>query len=342
VSKRADQDIDNRLALVGDLPLTPRSSRHASPASSQTEKTPLAPARPAPDRFRLDGKVAFVTEASRTVGLSVVLALARAGADIAASGSSPAALKQVSELVEEQLVRVHTIGSSMSSDDEITSALTSAHHALGQIDIVVHCTKSCSFTAPYLGQRRADLAQRAEASLIDIARICDHVGRLAITLGTSSLVIIAAPSNLRAWPDITGGVVRRASLELIKTMARNLASKGVRVNVVTPGPVSADPPLPSDTGQRTVCGFHVPPSQWDTAGGVADTALWLASDAAKHITGAHVPLDGAQSVEVDEDWQLLLADILGTASAPPTRRKTRFASIDNRSPSPIDATLQIL
>jgi NAD(P)-dependent dehydrogenase (short-subunit alcohol dehydrogenase family) len=301
VSKRADQDIDNPLALVGDLPSTPGISSHAPPTRSQTEKTPLGPARPAPDRFRLDGKVAFVTEASRPVGLSVVLALARAGVDIAASGSSPAALKQVSELVEEQSVRVHTIASNMSSDDEIISALTGAHRALGQIDIVVHCVKSCSFTAGYLDQRRADPAQRAEASLIDIARICDHVGQLAVALGTSSLVIIASPSNLRPWPDITGGVVRRASLELIKTGARNLAPKGVRVNAVTPGPVSADPHAPSDAGQRAVCGFHVPPSQWDTAGDVADAALWLASDAAAHISGAHVAFEGAQSVEVVAD-----------------------------------------
>jgi 2-dehydro-3-deoxy-D-gluconate 5-dehydrogenase len=341
VSKRADQDIDNPLT-VGDLPLTPRISPPAPPTPSLTEKTPLGPTRPAPDRFRLDGKVAFVTEASQTVGLGVALALARAGADIAASGPSPAVLKQVSELVEEQLVRVHTIASDMSSDDTINSALTSAHRALGQIDIVVHCAKSCSFTGPYLGQRRAELAQRAEASLIDIARMCDHVGRLATPLGTSSLVIIAAPSNLRPWPDITRGVVRRALLELIKTFARNLAPNGVRVNAITPGPVSADPLVPTDTGQRAVRGFHVPASQWDTAGGAADAALWLASDAAKHITGAHLPLDGAQSVEVDEHWQLLFANILGTASTPPTRLKTRFASIDKHSPSPIDATLQIL
>jgi hypothetical protein len=116
----------------------------------------------------------------------------------------------------------------------------------------------------------------------------------------------------------------------------------VRVNAVTPGPVTAVPPVLSDIGQQTLRGFDVPSSQWDTTGGVTDAALWLASDAAKHITGAHVPLGGAEGVEVDECWQLLFANILETASAPPTRRKTRFASIDNRPPSPINATLQIL
>jgi NAD(P)-dependent dehydrogenase (short-subunit alcohol dehydrogenase family) len=243
------------------------------------------------DRLRLDGKVAFVTGASRTVGLAVALALARAGADIAASGLPVDELQEVARLVRAQGVRVHTVASDMVNDGQIPASLGGAVSSLGRIDIVVHCAHGCPFIGPYRGSRTADLGKRAEASLIGLARLCDHVARHVASPRTSSLVIIAPPASTRPWPDIAAVAFRQALLELTKTLAQEWAPNGLRINAITPGTVRSE-----------------------ALASVTDAVLWLASDAASDVTGAHIPLDGPQNVAVAEAWQRLFSNVLAAAS----------------------------
>jgi NAD(P)-dependent dehydrogenase (short-subunit alcohol dehydrogenase family) len=294
------------------------------------------------DRLRLDGKVAFVTGASRTVGLAVAHALARAGADIAASGAEAEELKEVARLVGAQGVRVCTIASDMLDEDEIAASLDSAANSLGQIDILVHCADGRSFNAPYNARRNAELAKRAEESLIGVARLCEHVGRHVASLRTSSLVIIAAPANVRPWPDITASAVRRAVVELTRALAQEWAPNGVRMNAITPGPVRTDSPFAMDMEQLRAPNVRTAPGGLDTLAGVTDAVLWLTSDAARHVTGAHIPLDGAQNLAVSEEWQLLLSNSPGVSATSRPSQKTRLASVERRSPSPSDANVRFL
>jgi 2-deoxy-D-gluconate 3-dehydrogenase len=289
-----------------DAESTHGTKGHPSQASPVWAGEATAGVVPPPlGRLRLDGKVAFVTGASRTVGLGVALALARAGADIAAIGVETDELKQLARLVGAQGVRVCTIASDMLNEDEIAASLTSAVDSLGQIDVVVHSAEGCSFNAPYLGGRNAELANRVEASLVGAARLCEHVGRHVATFKTSSLVIVAAPTNLRPWPDIAARAAGLALLELTKTLAQEWAPDGVRINAITPGP-----------------GVSMPLGRRDTLTSVIDAVLWLASDGARYVTGAHIPLDGAENLVVSEEWQLLLS------KGPPGLRLMRRRSLN--------------
>jgi 2-dehydro-3-deoxy-D-gluconate 5-dehydrogenase len=295
-----------------------------------------------PDRLRLHGKVAFVTGASRTLGLGVAHALARAGADIAASGAEAEELKEVARLVGAQGVRVCTIASDMLDEEEIAASLDSAANSLGQIDILVHCADGRSFNAPYSGRRNAELAKRAEESLIRVARLCEHVGRHVASLRTSSLIIIASPANVRPWPDITASAVRRAVVELTRALAQEWAPNGVRMNAITPGPVRTDSPFEMDMEQLRAPNVCRAPGGLDTLAGVTDAVLWLASDAARHVTGAHIPLDGAHDIAIGEEWRLLLSNIFVTAETSRPSGKTRLKSVRTRSASPTDADVRLL
>jgi NAD(P)-dependent dehydrogenase (short-subunit alcohol dehydrogenase family) len=306
-----------------DAESTHGTKGHPSQASPVWAGEATAGVVPPPlGRLRLDGKVAFVTGASRTVGLGVALALARAGADIAAIGVETDELKQLARLVGAQGVRVCTIASDMLNEDEIAASLTSAVDSLGQIDVVVHSAEGCSFNAPYLGGRNAELANRVEASLVGAARLCEHVGRHVATFKTSSLVIVAAPTNLRPWPDIAARAAGLALLELTKTLAQEWAPDGVRINAITPGPVPKDHPYPTDGEPLQPPGVSMPLGRRDSHTSVIDAVLWLASDGARYVTGAHIPLDGAENLVVSEEWQLLLS------KGPPGLRLMRRRSLN--------------
>jgi 2-dehydro-3-deoxy-D-gluconate 5-dehydrogenase len=305
-------------------------------------EAPVGPAPPVLGPLRLDGKVAVVTGASRTVGVGVALALARAGADIAAIGIEAEELKQIAQLVGAQRARVCTIASDMVGEDEIATSLSCAVNSLGKIDILVHCAEGCSFNVPYLSRRNTELSKRAEASLIGVARLCEHVGRHVASFKTTSLVIVAAPANLRPWPDITASAVGRALLELAQTLAQEWAPDGLRINAITPGPVRTNSPFATDMEPLEAPGASTPSGRWDTLTGVTDAVLWLASDAARYVTGAHIALDGAQNLAVSEEWQLLLSNNPGMVATSHPSRKTRLASVKTRSPSPADANVRPL
>jgi 2-dehydro-3-deoxy-D-gluconate 5-dehydrogenase len=282
------------------------------------------------DRLRLDGKVAFVSGASRTVGVAVALALARAGADIAASGVPAVALEEIAELVKAQGVRFRTLASHVVDGVQIAASLGRALSSLGRVDIVVHCVEGCSFVTPYYGRQKADLAKRAEANLIGLARLCDDIARHVVSLRTSSLVIIVPPVSNRPWPDITAVAVRQALLELTKTLAQEWAPTGLRVNAITPGVVLTDHPRGEDP---FVASTAIPPDRSRALTSVTDAVVWLASDAASHVTGAHIPLDGPENVAVAGAWQLLLKNALPERTISSPSQKTHSAFTDRRSPS---------
>ena len=295
--------------------LQPGGEARSSEAPRQSPlpgETRVASIPPEPGSPRLDGKVALVTGSPRTIGHGVALALARAGADIAATGTDAEELKALARLVEAQEVRIHAIAHDMLDEKDISTALARALTSLGRIDIVVHCGGGFAFNTPYRGRHRPDLAERAQADLVALARLTEQVGQRIASLGTSSLVVITAPATIRPWPDLTARVLRRAVLELTKTLAQEWASTGLRINAITPGPIRMKSLLPIDDEQLSAGGDHSPAGPWDAIASVADVVLWLVSDAASHVTGAHIPLDRVQDVAVSKDWQLRVGNILGS------------------------------
>jgi NAD(P)-dependent dehydrogenase (short-subunit alcohol dehydrogenase family) len=106
----------------------------------------------------------------------------------------------------------------------------------------------------------------------------------------ASLAALHPIANLAAYVAGKAGIIG-----LTKVAALDYADRGVRVNVVAPGPILTHHLEAAGQEAQRLAGLSTPMRRTGTVGEVARTVLWLCSPAASFITGAVVPIDGGQS-----------------------------------------------
>jgi 3-oxoacyl-[acyl-carrier protein] reductase len=118
---------------------------------------------------------------------------------------------------------------------------------------------------------------------------------------SASLIYTASTSGLRATPHLlTYAASKAALIQFVKSLAVQLAPKGIRANALCPGATDT-PALRRDIEDGTlpttldVIAAHIPMKRLGTTDDVAQVALFLASDASTYVTGLAIPIDGGAS-----------------------------------------------
>jgi NAD(P)-dependent dehydrogenase (short-subunit alcohol dehydrogenase family) len=113
--------------------------------------------------------------------------------------------------------------------------------------------------------------------------------------GGGAIVNMASVAGVRAMTNLGAYVTGKAGIiALTETAALDYADRGLRVNVVAPGPILTHHLQRAGAGAQAMAAASVPMGRVGTAREVADTVLWLCSDTSSYITGATVPIDGGQ------------------------------------------------
>jgi len=113
--------------------------------------------------------------------------------------------------------------------------------------------------------------------------------------GGGTIVNMASVAGLRAMTNLGAYVTGKAGIiALTETAALDYADRGVRVNVVAPGPILTHHLERAGAEAQRMAAASVPMARVGTTKEVADTVLWLCSDQSSFITGATIPIDGGQ------------------------------------------------
>ncbi len=167
------------------------------------------------------------------------------------------------------------------------------------VDVLVNNAGGPVFQARFLDVREDGWDKVFNLNLSSTMRITQAIGGHMVERGSGSVINISSIGALQEWPEIAPYCAAKAAvLSLTRSLAADWAAHRVRVNAICPGWIDTDVnrAYTTDPRRRAATGENIPLGGWAPPTDIVGTALWLASDASRFVTGTVIPLDGGASV----------------------------------------------
>ena len=243
--------------------------------------------------FSLIGKTALITGASGGIGAAIAKALHDAGATIAISGTRVEALEKVKTEVGE---RVHILPCNLSNPEEVEKLVPAAEAALGGLDILVN---NAGITKDGLAMRMKD---EDWSSVIDVNltanfRLARAAMKLMMRKRFGRIINITSIVGVTGNPGQANYVASKAGLiGLTKSIAQELATRGVTANCVAPGFIATPMTDGLNDKQKEAILARIPAARMGTPADIAAAVLYLASDEAGYVTGQTLHINGGMAM----------------------------------------------
>ncbi len=243
--------------------------------------------------FRLDDKTALVTGATGGIGGDIARALHAQGAKVALSGTREEALTALAgELGEGALA----CPANLSGPDGPAVLAAAAEDALGHVDILVN---NAGFARDGLAMRMKDEDWRSviEVNLTAAFRLSQALMRGMMKRRYGRIVSIASVVGVTGNPGQANYVASKAGLiGMSKSLAAELAGRGITVNCVAPGAIETDMIAALNDDQRAGFIERIPCGRIGTGMEVAGAVVYLASDEAAYVTGQTLHVNGGMAM----------------------------------------------
>ena len=241
-------------------------------------------------------RAALVTGSSRGIGLAVAEQLAVAGFHVALNCSSeagpPAMGEQAGRIAGEQGVKGVANAASGAEETEANALVEQAHEAFGRLDAVVN---NAGITRDGLMVRMKDddFDRVIDVNLKGTFHICRAAGKIMMKQRYGRIVNMSSISGVGGNAGQANYAASKAGvIGLTKTIARELAARGVTANAVAPGFISTDMTDALSEKQREAIGEQIPMKRFGTVDDVAHLVGFLASEESGYITGQVICIDG--------------------------------------------------
>ncbi len=249
-------------------------------------------------RIDLGGKVALVTGASRGIGRVTALALARAGAPVVVNYRSGAeAAGAVVAEIEAAGGRALAVQADVAQSTDVERLVKETTDAFGSLDILVN---NAGITRDNLLLRMKDDEWDAvvDTNLRGAYLLTRAVLRPMMKARWGRIINISSVVGLTGNAGQANYAAAKAGLiGFTKSVAREMASRGVTANAVAPGFIETDMTTAlGDTMRQQILGT-IPLGRLGQAEEVAQAVVFLASDAAGYITGQTLAVDGGMTMQ---------------------------------------------
>jgi len=248
---------------------------------------------------RLDGKAAIITGGEGSIGMATARAFATEGASVFLAGISEADLKSgAAELGNQAAWAVADVTDSA----QVKAAVDAAIDRFGRLDVVVANAGISGATAPIADYPEDAFDQTLAVHVRGAFLLCKHA--VPYLSAGASVIITSSVVGLVAAPNIAGySTAKHAQVGLMRTLARELAPRGIRVNTIHPGPVDNEfqhrIEVVATGAERdaatAIFDQMIPLARHAAPGEIARAMLYLASDDSSFMTGATLAVDGGMS-----------------------------------------------
>lgn len=242
----------------------------------------------------LNGQVALVTGASRGIGAAIAASLAAAGATVVGTATSDSGAEQISG----------TLGTSgrgavldVSSDDSVQALISDIQANEGPPTIVVN-NAGITKDNLVLRMKAEEWDSVLSTNLSGVFRVCKATLRGMMKARGGRIINIASVIGLMGNPGQANYAASKAGIiGFSKSLAREVGSRNITVNVVAPGFIDTDMTRVLAEKQRAAMLGQVPLGRLGAAEDIANAVTFLASDAAAYVTGETLHVNGGMLMD---------------------------------------------
>jgi NAD(P)-dependent dehydrogenase (short-subunit alcohol dehydrogenase family) len=256
---------------------------------------------PDPDRRNLlEGKVCLITGGGGSLGLATAKLFLKEGARVVLADRNDAALATARAALDD--VNVSVVSGDATVEADVARAMDTAVDRHGRLDVVVANAGTPAAAAPVTEFDVDEFDRTLAVHVRGVFLACKH--GLRVLADGGSVVIVSSVAGLRADAGVSAyAAAKHAQVGLMRSVAKEAAPRGIRVNTIHPGPVANDfqagiearltPVLGTDAtrffDQQIPLGRHARPEE------VARSVLYLASAQSSFTTGSTLVVDGGLS-----------------------------------------------
>ena len=251
------------------------------------------------DKFRLDGKVAIITGSSRGIGTAVAKGLCEAGASVVYTATTLESAERAAKKGAEE-TGAKTIGLKCCVEDteDVKKLFADTVSAMGTVDIVFNNAGIANIADDLINLDPADIRHHVDVNVNGVIYCCREAARIMVEKGSGSIInmcsmsahIYNVPQKATYYAATKGAV-----LSFTRSLACELAPKGVRVNCISPGYHMTEM-----AKQWTECHpiwlERIPMGRFADRYELSGTVIYLASEASSYVTGAEIVVDGGYTL----------------------------------------------
>ena len=247
------------------------------------------------DPFRLDGKVALVTGASRGIGLAIARRLAAQGARVIISSRKLEACEQVAAELRAAGAEAVALAMDLSLTDKLDELADAALAIWGRIDILIANAGSVTHVGPLAKVDSASFDAMLQTNLKSYVWLCKRILPGMAERRDGALVFIGSISGLVGERGLgVYALAKAAEMQLVRNIAVEYGRHNVRANAIAPGLVKTDMTKAlwsnAEKLERIVAAY--PLRRIALPEDIAGVAAFLASPAAAFMTGQTLVVDG--------------------------------------------------
>ena len=231
-------------------------------------------------------RIVLVTGGSRGIGAACALRFAADGDKVAVTYNSttpPAAIASAGILA---------VKCDVTSTESVDAAFAEIEEKLGKVEVLVS-NAGITKDGLFVRMSESDFTSVIDANLTAAYRVSKRASQQMLRARAGRIILMSSVVGLLGSAGQANYAASKAGLVgLARSLARELGSRNITVNVVAPGPVATDMTAARGDDRLAELTAAVPLGRMATADEIAGVVAFLASDYASYITGAVIPVDG--------------------------------------------------
>jgi NAD(P)-dependent dehydrogenase (short-subunit alcohol dehydrogenase family) len=245
---------------------------------------------------RIKNKIAIVTGGGSGIGLAITQKFVQAGICTIIIGRDEQKLNKAKESLGNLCVPFSSDLSDLSSIPGIVEEIV---EGFGHIDILVN-NAGINLKKEFTEVTDEEFQKILLTNVTAVFALSREVVKGMISNGGGSIINISSMASQYGIPKVIAYTASKSAIEgMTKAMAVELSPKGIRVNCIAPGFIATDMSaraLNNDPERKAKVMSRTPMGELGDPSDIGDSALFLASEAAKYITGVVLPVDGGNSI----------------------------------------------